>query len=1354
MTTQPKTTPDPNCPDECDCEGANGGCGGDACPMNYANGAVRESTSYMTTPHSGNFRLTWYNRWNNAGVPADFFGNVGVNWMIDAFAYMTQTVNGELAFVWTPGQPGKEIWFSPSGATYTPKYGARQTLVRDGNIWRLTDPDGTVWEFDAITELVSKHIAPGGQVTEFLQDSGRIVEKRRTVGDNVEARVFAYQDDRVTTVTLYRGTASQPHQTAVARTVLAYYDATITDKGNVGDLKTVTSQMPQGVGWQNVGTRYYRYYTSATATSFLRGLKYVVAPSAYASLADPEAATDAQIAAVAEKAYQYDPTTRRATQAKTHGGAQTYNVAYQESSNVDAYNNWQLRAEATLPDGSTKTVYGNHISQDMLVDDREGSNRWIRYARFNDDGRVTERFSPSAIDMSGTPYNDSSATLNVQVNSSSGLVRATTYYGSGATAPGYPEYHQVKQGSNSTPIKLQKVEYEARTVGSGLTASTVYPVTKRIVYRSDAAGGSEPIETTFTNEFHTGTNQLLRVTEHLPDVIDAQNGGAWLQGNTQIQEFDIQGRLTKTTDPRGTVTDYAYDNVTGTMQQMTQDPSGLNLITNYTADGMGRITEVRRPAHDVNGQTVRTVEWTVYMDGDHEVRRASGYLVGTSSYTLVNPVAVTRMNAGGGVVAEIQAARGSGVENSGPLTAADSLPQSSWTRWTSYQYDSEGGRVQSTRAYHSILSSGEGISGANYDQTTFGYDAMGRRNYVKSAAGTITRTVYDARGLVKSTWVGTNDTGASDANPAGSGSPNNMKATALNGYDVNAYGSGSNSLDGLLTKVTTPVDDTSSNDRIVEYRYDWRGRLTKTITTDGTNIFHAISTLDNLDRLTAVQQERTGSPNVLIAKGETFYDDRGQAYRTKHYGVSNSGVAGNALENNTWYDQADNVLKVHSAGSQAFTKNVYDSIGRSTAIYVGYWSGAGTDAPNSVANDVVFEQTQAQYDAASNVTIRTVKERWYNATGNGALNGPSGVQPKSRDAYTANWYDGISRLTATADYGTNADAGSPTRPSFAPAASDTTLVSITSYDAAGNVMDQTDPAGKVTRSTYDAAGRVKSVVRNYGSSPTEQVDTIYSADGQVATLTAVNSTTGNQTTTYTYGVDLTNSTIASKDLLRMATYPDNGQVLYGYNRQGQRTKLTDQNGSIHEYAYDKLGRQTDDRVATLGTGVEGAVRRIQHTYDNRNRLEHVTSYSTTSGGSVTSDIVYAYNDFNQVSTEYQQHAAAVNLSASPKVQYGYANGSTNTIRRTSATYPDGSVLDYGYGAAAGANDKLSRIEKLTWKGTDVASYEYLGMGQIVIEKYLEPATDVEYTLVTGTGSNPYAGLDRFGRIVDLLWSQS
>ena len=45
--------------------------------------------------------------------------------------------------------------------------------------------------------------------------------------------------------------------------------------------------------------------------------------------------------------------------------------------------------------------------------------------------------------------------------------------------------------------------------------------------------------------------------------------------------------------------------------------------------------------------------------------------------------------------------------------------------------------------------------GANYDETTYGYDLMGRRNMVRSPGGTITRTVFDVRNNAVAVYVGT-----------------------------------------------------------------------------------------------------------------------------------------------------------------------------------------------------------------------------------------------------------------------------------------------------------------------------------------------------------------------------------------------------------------------------------------------------------------------------------------------------------------------------------------------------------------------------------------------------------------------
>jgi len=65
-------------------------------------------------------------------------------------------------------------------------------------------------------------------------------------------------------------------------------------------------------------------------------------------------------------------------------------------------------------------------------------------------------------------------------------------------------------------------------------------------------------------------------------------------------------------------------------------------------------------------------------------------------------------------------------------------------------------------------------------------------------------------------------------------------------------------------------------------------------------------------------------------------------------------------------------------------------------------------------------------------------------------------------------------------------------------------------------------------------------------------------------------------------------------------------------------------------------------------------------------------------GSVVNEVQFAYNDFGQITTDYQAHDGAVNTSTTPKVQYGYANRSANTVRPTSITYPDGRVITYDY----------------------------------------------------------------------------
>jgi YD repeat-containing protein len=810
---------------------------------------------------------------------------------------------------------------------------------------------------------------------------------------------------------------------------------------------------------------------------------------------------------------------------------------------------------------------------------------------------------------------------------------------------------------------------------------------------------------------------------------------------------------------------------------VTPSGGGLNLITDYDYDLLGRNIETLGPAHEVLGQTVRTASWTIYRDLEDETYSGQGYALGATGpyqYTLTNPVSIQRMSDNGLTQDSITAVRGcdgSGtcgcksscacalpeagtVESAGKLSASDCFPQSSWVRWST-SFANKQGQMTASRTYHTIPASGAGSLGVNYGETIYGYDELNQQNRTVSPTGTINRTVYDVRGQVVSSWMGTNDNLATASDPTGGGATgNNMVQTSAMQYD-----GGSDGGDGNLTQQTAYVD--GSTTRVTSFEYDFRNRR---IVTDGEINLYQTTEYDNLSQTIRVDRRNTSSGGNLIARSETKFDNRGRVYQTIRYAVNPAtGTVGNSLVDNTYYDASGNVIETRPSGSEAFTKTVYDGIGRGIESSIGYTeSVSSSSSSGSALTDVILKETHTVYDAASNAIYVTTKQRFHNATGTGPLNGPSGAQPKSRDSYVAMWQDGVGRTVATANYGTNNNVGPPERPELPPESSELILVSQTGYNARGEAFESVDPAGKIDRTYADDAGRTVRTIQNYvagegcfcpGSEQNVTTEMRYGSGSQLLQLIAKNSDTGDQITQYVYGVTLDDSEIASNDLLRAEIYPDaqdsTDRVTYTYNRQGQRTSMTDQNGSVHEYAYDLLGRPTGDIVPTLGADVDGAVRRIGTTYEVRGMVEKITSYSDAAGTTPANEVQNVYNSFAQLVTQYQEHGGAVNTGTSPKVEYAYADGSNNTIRPTSMTYPNGRVLQYLYDDTAA--DKLSRIRTLKWDGTDVCQYSYLGLGTFVITDYLEPEVKLDYAL--GSGANPYTGFDQFGRIIDLLWEK-
>lgn len=1366
-----------------------------AMPFDAATGAAEQSFSFMPTPH-GSFDLRWYNLPIYSTNDSDY--GLGPNWFAWQFARIINVVDDVHVIIFLPGRecgcrsgsasgsPGgigpiglgggsgssggsggptsgnhgtmwftltEEFCYMPNDISQTIKKLNLTPGVKPGSDthFQMTAPDGTVTLFLIANGLITKQTSPGGQVTEYIHHPtlDRIEEVRRVEtlgsGTNIESRRFSYDsNERVTSVLLSRSTsATDPISwTDIRRLSIEYYSTTETGIGNPGDLKSVTEQYPGFTAgtWIDDKTTLFRYYTASESNGFKHGLKYVLSPEGYDRMSDPENATNAALAPYASVYYEYDNNSRRVTKVATEGGLVENTISYVENSLTSpSIGDWVRKAVVTMPDSSTKTVYSNHLGQDLLIDDEDGTSSWVTHYKYNGAGQMLEKAYPSAV----ASYSDTEDDLDVMLNASSGLIEAYSYYESTnistGSVKGYLESSMVREGANGIDVIISKNEYdEESTLENGETV-TVYPVDKTTLYRNT----SDALVTEY--DYLTWNRlQPTSIKTTLPSVPSSENGLTYVDPE---RTFDVHGRVTSSKNARGITTEYAYDLSTGTQTQMDRDPSGLNLVTDSTPDNLGRTETTYGPTHSIGGQNVRTATWTVRKEGLDETWTGRGYKKGANE-TLINPVMIQKHDKDNRTVDSIEATRGSGVEDSGALSSSDSFPQSSWTRWQKSVYG-DGGRLLSSRVYFDIPSSGEGTAGVNYDETTYDYDSMGRQNYVKKANGTITRTVFDVRGLVESVWVGTNDTGATDANPSGGGANgNNMVEVSRNEYD-----NGNDGGDANLTKSTRLVDSTSTNDRVVEMEYDFRNRLVNTITTDGTYTFHQIATLDNLGRTIVSETKRDDAGTlVLIAKSESHFDSRGRTYESVNYGVSDSGAIGQALTSRSWFDGNGNVVKSSPAGSEAFTKTVYDAVDRPIESYFALHEGTTDDDPTNLVDNTVFTQSVTEYDDVGNVIFSTSSQRIHTATGTGKLNGPGGSQPKSRDSYVIAWHDELGRTTESANYGTNGGSV-PSRGFTAPASSDTILVSKTIYNADGEVEDSVDASGKVDRTEYDDAGRTTKVTENFGGTETVVTRTEFD-DGQMVKQIAENSDTGDQTTEYVYGVTLTDSEIESNDLLQKTSYPDLGEVISEYNRQGQQIEMTDQNGTLHQYVYDELGRRTTDKVTLApGSDVDDDVLRIETAYDDRMRVEKMTSFDATTGGNVVNETQNIYNEFNQLTIEYQQPDGAVNTSTSPKVEYAYASGVDNHNRVTRMTYPNGRVVNYIYGASGSVDDRLSRIAKLLIGGTDIVEYDYLGANQVVIQRYVEPSTPVEYTLATGTGSDPYDALDRFGRVIDLRWQK-
>jgi RHS repeat-associated protein len=1167
----------------------------------------------------------------------------------------------------------------------------------------------------------------------------------------------------------------------IKQVLYAYYGASDTN-GSLNDLQSASQQLPDGSGgWNTVAVDYYRYWLSGSATGFAHGLKIHLGPEAYRLVLNaglnPATASDTILKLYADHYFEYDPSTWVVTKeisavCSTCTGGGTTSDLYSYTPNprqpANDFNVWQSKTVQTLPDSSQIVVYSNYAAYPMLMVniDSTGSNRWATFYRYDSAGQPILTAEPSAVALPPSlftleAYDDLlnynlTTGLYQYLNNTTGLINILTYDSTGNVLS--KSVRNGQQTASNPTILLQTFTYSSNTVGE----NTVTPLATSVSY--PVAGSTSPsITTGYTYTYHSGTNQMATRTTMLPVISSDQNGSG--TAATIIETFDVSGNLTSRTDERGIVSNYTYDQVTSllTEQVLNYNTSGsgpgFNVTTDYTYDSQGRLTLTLGPSHTVvlsgTATTVRAATWMVYQQtpqptsGTWNVDQTwtgTGYATGTGpsyTYALINPVSIVGMDKDGRTTDQISSVRSSG---SGALSPTDTFNQTDWQSWSSTQYDNQH-RTISSRVYFLIPSSGTGTAGTNYGEMDYGYDALERQNRVVTPTGTITRTVWTCPQWVASTWMGTNDTGATDSNPGGSGSPNNMAIIMLNQYD-----GGNDGGDGNLTQQTQYVSATSGDTQVTSFGYDFRDR--RISTTDAINRYMTY-TLDNLDRITETDSYNA-SGGTLYAKSVTSFDDQSRTYQQITYAVDPStGTAGNYLISNTWYDPSGNVIQqIQQNDGPTFTKSSYNGVGWVTGTYRGYnTTGTSYNQASGVTTDIIVTQSIPTYDEAGNVIAMTNYDRLNDAS----TSTPDALTTSlARVSYTASWFDGIDRSIASANYG--APSSAPTIPSTPPSSSSTVLVNLTAYDNAGRVYQTTDPKGIVTQISYDAAGRTTQTIEDYGTGLLNRTtNTAYTVGNQIATLTAVNPATGNQTTTYTYGTNASSSSVVSNDLLASVTYPDSisssDVVSYTYNRLGQQRTITDQRGTVRTIYYDKLGRQTNDCVTTNGTGTDVTVKQIATAYEVRGMPSLITSYDSAAqnSGTVLNQVQLTYNTFSQLIQEQQEHSTSVSGST-PSVQYGYlpSNYASNHAWPSKLTYPNGRYLTFTRisGAIGAYMSRIDNIYDGPATGTLLANYTYMGSGMVVQMTYSQPSLLLD---LWGGTSGTYAGLDQFNRIVDQSW---
>lgn len=1300
----------------------------------------------------------------------------------DAFLEFKRTGDSENTFKGTNGASGviqhsEGSQGDPDTLTFTNQKGVKYTFfgfntghkLSDGSLWKIEDVAGN-------TAYVGDSSDAGDAITNGFDGSGYI-----TSAYDASGREFTYSYGLVDGTKRLQEVKVEVEENLIKKLVTKveyeYYGNET--YGDSGALKLVTITVPQSDDNVEVKKKqYYRYwegtYDATNNPGHPHSLKYVIGYEGTRNQdwkdgnfdKDFLTETDANLELYAEAYFEYD-SDRLVREAWSSGscgcssainGAHKY--AYEENSSytngVGYDTEWANRTIVERPDGSYLTQYFDEAGQPLgkvITDGNPATGNpdtWVTDVVRNSDGLITDIYNPSAV----SSYTHSTGLVSHKA--SAGLVTSYVRESTGTTA-GYVLDQQHMEGTGGTAFFDRSWEYDEAQLVVGPTRVVRPYVDKFTVYTEEVdPPTSGNYSTEIDLEFYVGAGEELTVkaeTVWLPVVSTSKNGpgdvssvpgkenpnrGRYFRKDGLVEfQRALDGVITYREYTDGLVSKQIVDADTS-LSGVNQDFNGVTIPTDFTSSGGGYFHKKVELEYDrqarletrtrYRGTTADySANYYTHLADHSEVVLSFPKKDGTKHYGPVDYMVYTQ---DGSMLADARIALPNNESTDALSTYIDetdedpvgAVTKGALCRLSTTGYSADGGRVEEVRLYHTIPTSGGGAAGTNYDLTQYGYDDMGRRVRTVDPTGTIDRMEYDKLGRVEALHTGTNDSSF----PGGTSGTDNMVKVEEREYD-----SGGDDADSHLTKVTQFIEDSTTEQRVFEFSYDYRGRRLLLKSPESP---HVLSAYDNLGRVTASAQysstssitvgttdpAATGTQSGRMALNETEYDEQGRQWRSVRHEVDQGdGSLGESLEALSWFDEESRQIKTD--GSE-LSKSRYDRLGRMSHHFViGYSNDAANDYDDvlDLLGDYVLEESQTIYDVEDDTVVATVRiDRHHDddasVTGTvGVLDIDSDDDPdkyppsdvKGRIQIIAHWYDEFDRRTETVRYGTHA-YGTPEELTFdrgslgdtVPDRSDTALRTSIAYNDDGEVESITDPKGLVSYWEFDDQGRKVKEVRNYddsvsmgapsGENDNQTVKWAYE-DGLLKTITAdVPSTGTDQVTTYVYGVTQTDSPgpsrIYSNRLLREIQYPDKASaedvIRLAYNAQQEQFWSKDQAGNVLERDIDSLGRTTEHRVTTLASGFDGAVRRISVAYDGLGRQEFVTQHdnATVGQGSVIDQVGYTYTDWGPLEKFRQDRNStlvAENVVGSDDYtltyEYEKATEGRNTIRRLRMQVPNG-----------------------------------------------------------------------------------